>query len=125
MILRKFQFRDSTKMLPLRDCVWLEEVDIQERSKGGILIAGRDKEEAGRIGRVLAFGSGCYDMSGLQFIDPSKLVNVGKYYLVSKTGDYSYPLHGKKYLLMKVANILAELTEEEVNGITGTGRPTV
>lgn len=103
---------------PAGDYVLLDPVQLEQRSKGGIVIAtvSSSEEEAPKIGKVVAFGPGAWDISGVQWLDPSKKVKVGEYWQLLKTGDYGYALNGRKYYLTRMANCIARISEEEIHG---------
>jgi hypothetical protein len=108
-------------MQPLRDCVLLEEVEINHSSPGSkiklILSKGGsdDGEHDGMTaGIAIKVGPGVWDASGLQFIEPANSIEIGKPYLLNKIGNYRYQIGLKKYLLCRLSNIHARLDPEEV-----------
>lgn len=102
------------------DYVLLEKITIEQKSKGGLVICtGEDddgKDTAPRIGRVVRFGEGQWDLSGSRWINPAFRVKEGDVVLITKMGDYEYSLCGKNYLITRVTNVIGTLTEEDLNG---------
>ena len=105
-------------MQPLGDRILFDPIEIEQKSKGGIVIATVKSEdyEPPKIGRCVSMGPGTWDLSGLQWLDPSTKVTVGKAYQLIKSGDFNYTLHGKRYMLARMADVVMEITEEELHG---------
>lgn len=98
------------QIIPLGDNILLERVEIEQK-KGVILIAGMSDENSLRVGKVVDMGPGQMDLSGLVMLDPGDKCAVGDTCLVSKHGDYEYNLDGRKYLLVRMANIVGRIEE--------------
>lgn len=98
------------QLIPLGDNVLLEKLEIEQK-KGSIIIAGMADENSLKVGKVVDMGPGQMDLSGLVMLDPGEKCAVGDICLVSKHGDYEYNLDGKKYLLVRMANIMGRIEE--------------
>jgi co-chaperonin GroES (HSP10) len=103
------------QIIPLGDNILLEEMEVEQKA-GKIIIAGLADENSPRVGKVLDMGPGQMDLSGVHYLDPTEKVVKGDICLVSKHGDYRYSLNGKKYLIVRMANIIGRLEEEDGAG---------
>lgn len=106
--------------VPVDDYVLLDPVEIEHKSRGGLVIAQRKLNDDGeptevpKIGRVVSFGGGKWDMSGLQRLIPGEKVKVGELWQIAKTADCNFTLHGREYYLTKMVNLMARFEETEV-----------
>lgn len=92
------------KIRPLLDKVVLEETEAEEKTQSGILLPNSAQEKP-MIAKVVAVGDG-------GFIDGSEvkmLVKAGDTVIYSKYAGSEIKLDGKKYIVIKQADILAVL----------------
>lgn len=107
-------------MQPLGDNIVFEEVEINHTAPGGkvlVVASGRRDDEDGSkltAGKCIAYGPGQWDASGTQWIAPGSRVGKDRFFLLNKTGNYSYQIGMKKYLLCRTVNVVAELDASEV-----------
>lgn len=108
-------------MKPLRDLVLLEECEIEHKEPGRLIeiVTMQKKSDDGdndgmTAGRVVDMGDGAWDSSGQQFLEPKKLLEMGKPYLLNRLGNYRYQIGMKKYLLCRLSNVYARLDDSEV-----------
>jgi len=91
------------KVKPLQDRLLVERLDIDEKTKGGIIIPETAKEKP-QEGRVVAVGNGkVLDDGTVKPLD----VKVKDKVLFSKYGGTEITIEGDEYLILKEDDILA------------------
>jgi chaperonin GroES len=90
---------------PLLDRVVVEPTKAEEKSAGGIIMAGTDKK-APTQGKVIAVGPGFRSENGT--FSPIG-VNIGDTVLYSQYGSTEIKLNGTDYLVLSESNILGIL----------------
>ncbi len=91
------------KVKPLQDRLLVERLDIDEKTKGGIIIPETAKEKP-QEGRVVAVGNGkVLDDGTVKPLD----VKVKDKVLFSKYGGTEITVEGDEYLILKEDDILA------------------
>lgn len=92
------------KIRPLLDKVVLEETEAEEKTQSGILLPNSAQEKP-MIAKVVAVGEG-------GFVDGAEvkmMVKTGDTVIYSKYAGSEIKLDGKKYIIIKQADILAVL----------------
>jgi chaperonin GroES len=90
------------KIKPLLDKVVLEQIETEKKTESGILLPNSSQEKP-ELAKVVAVGEG-------GFVDGSEvkmLVKQGDKVLYSKYAGTEYKIDGKKYIIIKQADILA------------------
>lgn len=87
---------------PLVDRVVIKMVKPEEKTQGGIILAGASKEKP-EIAEVVAVGTGKYEDGKLV----PMLVKVGDKVLISKYSGTEVKLDGAEYTILKQDDILA------------------
>ena len=96
------------KLTPLADRVILKMVEVEETTKGGIILPDTAKEEKTE-GKVIAVGAGARDEAGkLVPLD----VKAGDRVLFGKWSGTEVTIDGEELLIMKESDILGIITEE-------------
>lgn len=90
------------KLAPLADKVVLKQVEAQETTKSGLLLASQSKEKP-QEGIVVAVGPG--GMVGDTKIE--MVVKEGDHVLYSKFGALEVKFEGEEYIIMRQHDILA------------------
>ena len=97
-----------SKIQPLADRVLIKAAAAEEKTVGGIIIPGNDKEKPMR-GEVIAVGAGTKD-------EPMVL-KPGDQILFGKWAGTEFELDGEKFQIMKQSEVLAVIKEKNI------GRP--
>ena len=91
------------RIKPLHDRIVVEAIEVEQKSKGGIIIPDTAKEKPIQ-GEVIAVGSGAKSDSGTTIpLD----VKVGDRVLYGKWSGTEVKFEGKDYLIMKESDIMA------------------
>lgn len=95
------------RLHPLHDRVVVRRIDVEEKTKGGIIIPDTAKEKP-QEGEVLAVGPGIRNEKG----DMSELgVKVGDRIIFGKWSGSEVIVDGEEVLVMKEADIIGRLAE--------------
>ena len=95
------------KVRPLHDKVLIQLLDVEEKTKGGIIIPETAKEKP-QEGKVVAVGTGVILPDGV--VKPLD-VKKGDKILFSKYGGTEISVEGKDYLIVREDEILAIVTK--------------
>lgn len=90
------------EIIPLLDKVVLEPIEVQEKTESGLFLPASSKEMPS-LAKVVAVGKG-------GFVDGSEvkmIVNTGDKVLYSRYAGSECKLDGKKFIVIKQADILA------------------
>ncbi|NLK62322.1 MAG: co-chaperone GroES [Fusobacteria bacterium] len=87
------------KIKPIGDRVLVKMVEIEEKTKGGILLPDTATKEKSMIGDVVEVGNG----------EKVKEINVGEKVIYEKYSGTEVKDGEEKYLLLNVDNILAKV----------------
>ncbi len=94
---------------PLHDRVLVRRIEVEEKTKGGIIIPDTAKEKP-QEGEVIAVGPGTRDETGkLVSLD----VKAGDRVLFGKWSGSEVTIDGEEYLIMKESDILGIVVSEE------------
>ena len=91
------------KLVPLGDKVVLKQVEAEETTKGGIILAAKAQERPQQA-TVIAVGDGKID--GKQIV---MSVKVGDQVVYSKYAGNEFKLGDEEYILCKMSDILAKV----------------
>jgi len=91
---------------PLSNHLFIEPIEVEKTTKGGIVLPETAEKEKPIKGRVVAVGPGKYDEKGKRI---SMSVKVGDIVLFKKYGPDEIEIEGKKYLVGEEEDILAIL----------------
>lgn len=94
---------------PLHDCVLVRRIEVEEKTKGGLIIPDTAKEKP-QEGEVIAVGEGARKDSG-ELIPMS--VKPGDRILFGKWSGSEVVIDGEEYLIMKESDILGILEDEK------------
>ena len=92
---------------PLGDRVVIKQDDVQETTKGGLLLTSGTKEKP-QTGIIMAVGAGRYDANGKLIPMP---VEVGDKVAYSKYGGQEISIDGADYMLFRVDDLLGIYTK--------------
>lgn len=84
---------------PIGDRVLVKMVEIEEKTRGGIVLPDTVSKEKSTIGEVVAAGDG----------EKVKNINAGEKVIYEKYSGTEIKDNGEKYLLLNVDNILAKV----------------
>lgn len=98
------QKTNARKIIPLGDRVLVRTIEVDTKTKGGIIIPDSVKKERPEQGVVVAVGEGRTTNEG-KIITPK--VKVGDTVLFSKYGPDEIKLDGEEYYILSESNILA------------------
>ena len=93
---------------PIGEYILVEPLEEEEKTASGLLIQTSSKGERPQRGKISALGTGRRDDNG-KLIEFN--VEVGQEVLFKKYAPEDIEIDGKKYLLMKEADILAVIAE--------------
>lgn len=96
----------STKIKPLGDRVLVEQAEVKEEKRGGIIIPDTAKEKPMEA-VVVALGTGKTDDNGKKIAFE---VKVGDRVLISKYGGTEIKVDGKEYKVLNADDILAVIS---------------
>ncbi|MDE5792270.1 MAG: co-chaperone GroES [Oscillospiraceae bacterium] len=88
---------------PLADRVVIKMTEAEEKTKGGIILAGSAKEKP-QVAEIVAVGEGKYDENGKLI---PMTVKVGDKVLTSKYAGTEVKIDGTEYTILKQEDILA------------------
>ncbi len=88
---------------PLYDRVVVEPEEVEQKSKGGVVLPDSVEKEKPQQGKVIAVGKGKY--VGGKFVRPE--VKVGNKVLYSKFGGDEIEISGQKVIILEAKDILA------------------
>lgn len=91
---------------PLGDRVVIKQDDVQETTKGGLLLTSNSKEKP-QTGTVMAVGAGRYDNQGKLIPMP---VAVGDKVAYAKYGGQEISIDGVDYMLFRADDLLGVYT---------------
>ena len=91
---------------PLGDRVVIKQDDVQETTKGGLLLTSNSKEKP-QTGTVMAVGPGRYDGHGKLIPMP---VEVGDKVAYAKYGGQEITIDGADYMLFRADDLLGVYT---------------
>ena len=94
------------KLTPLADRVILKMVEVEETTKGGIILTGAAKEKPS-VAEVISVGPGG-NVDGKEIV---MHVKEGQKVIYSKFAGTEVKLDGEEYILVKQADILAVVEE--------------
>ncbi len=97
-ILRRY----SMKIKPLFDRIVIEPLDVEEKTKSGIVLLAKDQEKP-QIARVAAVGPG----GNVDGKDVTMVVKVGDKVLYSKYAGSEYKVDNKTFTVMRQSDVLA------------------
>ena len=88
---------------PLGDRVVIKKVEVEEKTKSGIILTGSAKEEP-QVAEIVAIGAGILN-------DEKKKdeVKVGDKVIFSKYAGSEVKVDGEEYTILKIADVLAVL----------------
>jgi len=84
---------------PIGDRVLVKMIEIEEKTKGGIVLPDTVSKEKSTIGEVVAVGDG----------EKVKNINSGEKIIYEKYSGTEIKDNGDKYLLLNIDNILAKV----------------
>ena len=90
------------KIIPLADRVVIKAVEVEETTKGGLILTGSAKEKP-QVAQVIAVGPG-------GVVDGNKVemyLNVGDKVLLSKYAGTEVKLDGQEYTILRQSDVLA------------------
>lgn len=90
------------KLVPLGDRVVLKQVEVEKKTKSGIVLAGAEKEKP-QTAEVIAVGPGGV-VDGKEVV---MQVQVGAEVIYSKYAGTEVKLDGQEYVIVKQSDILA------------------
>ena len=88
---------------PLGDRVVIKKIEVQDKTRSGIILTGSAKEEP-QVAEVVAIGSGVKNDD--EYKDEIK---VGDKVMFSKYGGAEVKIEGQEYTILKIEDILAVL----------------
>ena len=91
------------KIIPLADRVVIKAVEVEETTKGGLILTGSAKEKP-QVAQVVAVGPGKCDESGKRI---AMSVKAGDNVLFNKYAGTEIKLDGVEHLVMREDDILA------------------
>lgn len=92
---------------PLGDKIVIKMIEVENVSKGGILLTGSAKEKP-EYAEVIAVGPGAYNSDGK--LIPME-VKVGDKVMMSKYAGTEVKLDGEEYTIIKQSDVLAVVTD--------------
>lgn len=96
------------KIKPLSNNVVVEQVKVEEKTKGGILLPQTSERERPQQGKVIAVGPGKKNSQGKEI---PMSIKKGDVVLFSKYGPTEIKLGDKEYLVLKEEDILGIIEE--------------
>ena len=90
------------KIIPLADRVVIKAVEVEETTKGGLILTGSAKEKP-QVAQVIAVGPG----GVVDGKDVTMSVNVGDKVIYSKYAGNEVKLDGEEYIIVRQSDILA------------------
>lgn len=90
------------KIKPLFDRIVIEPLDVEEKTKSGIVLLAKDQEKP-QIARVVAVGPG----GNVDGKDVTMVVKVDDKVLYSKYAGSEYKIDNKTYTVMRQSDVLA------------------
>lgn len=90
------------KIKPLFDRIVIEPLDVEEKTKSGIVLLAKDQEKP-QIARVTAVGPG----GVVDGKDVKMVVKVGDKVLYSKYAGSEFKVDGKDFTVMRQSDVLA------------------
>lgn len=94
------------KIKPLFDRIVIEPLDVEEKTKSGIVLLAKDQEKP-QIARVVAVGPG----GNVDGKDVTMVVKVGDKVLYSKYAGSEYKIDDKTYTVMRQSDVLATVED--------------
>lgn len=91
---------------PLFDRIVIEPLDVEEKTKSGIVLLAKDQEKP-QIARVTAVGPGGI----VDGKDVKMVVKVGDKVLYSKYAGSEFKVDGKDFTVMRQSDVLAIVTD--------------
>ncbi|AFS77376.1 10 kDa co-chaperonin [Gottschalkia acidurici 9a] len=88
---------------PLGDRVVIKKVEVEEKTKSGIILTGSAKEEP-QVAEIVAIGAGVLNDEKLK-----NEVKVGDKVIFSKYAGSEVEVDGEEYTILKIADVLAVL----------------
>ncbi len=88
---------------PLGDRIVIKKVDVEDKTKSGIILTGSAKEEP-QIAEVIAIGSGVKNDD--EYKDEIK---VGDKVMFSKYGGSEVKIEGQEFTILRIEDVLAVL----------------
>lgn len=90
------------KIKPLFDRIVIEPLDVEEKTKSGIVLLAKDQEKP-QIARVVAVGPG----GNVDGKDVTMVVKTGDKVLYSKYAGSEYKVDNKTFTVMRQSDVLA------------------
>lgn len=90
---------------PLGDRVVIKKVEVEDKTRSGIILTGSAKEEP-QVAEVVAIGNGV--LNDDEYKDDIK---VGDKVMFSKYGGSEVKIEGEEYTILKIVDILAVLEQ--------------
>ena len=94
------------KLKPLSNHLFIEPMEVEKTTKGGIVLPETAEKEKPIKGKVIAAGPGKFDEKGKRI---PMSVEIGDVVLFKKYGPDEIEIDGKKYLVGEESDILAIL----------------
>ncbi len=94
------------KIKPLFDRIVIEPLDVEEKTKSGIVLLAKDQEKP-QIARVVAVGPG----GNVDGKEVKMVVKVGDKVLYSKYAGSEYKIDDKTYTVMRQSDVLATVED--------------
>ena len=94
------------KIKPLFDRIVIEPLDVEEKTKSGIVLLAKDQEKP-QMARVVAVGPG----GNVDGKDVTMVVKVGDKVLYSKYAGSEYKIDDKTYTVMRQSDVLATVED--------------
>ena len=88
---------------PLGDRVVIKKIEVEDKTKSGIILTGSAKEEP-QVAEVVAIGSGV--LNDDEYKDEIK---VGDRVMFSKYGGSEVKIEGQEFTILKITDVLAVL----------------
>ena len=88
---------------PLGDRVVIKKIEVEDKTKSGIILTGSAKEEP-QVAEVIAIGAGVLDDD-----DYEDEIKVGDRVLFSKYGGSEVKVDGEEFTILKISDVLAVL----------------
>ena len=100
--------KEKLKIAPVGEYILVSPLEEEETTASGLIVQSTSKAERPQKGLIIALGAGKLDDDGKRV---AFNVEVGQKIMFKKYSPEDIELDGKKYLLMKEADILAVITE--------------
>mgnify|MGYP003227582033 CR=1 FL=1 len=94
------------KIIPLADRVVIKTVEVEETTKGGLILTGSAKEKP-QVAQVIAVGPGGVDLPNVDGKEVKMTVKVGDKVLTSKYSGTEVKVDGEECTIVRQSDILA------------------